>query len=54
MRNEELLILQGPEGQKISIDKTSKFSLQPPELHYLIDQVGLHYHWFHVNNRFKI
>ena len=50
MRDEELLILKGSPGSPISSDKISNFSLCPPGLCYLIDQVGLYYRWFHVNS----
>ena len=45
-RNNELLILQGAKDTPISLDKISIFSVRPPELRHLFDQVGNFYRWF--------
>ena len=46
MRQQELHIIESTRESSISIDKISKFSLRPPEIRYLVDQIGLYYRWF--------
>ena len=46
----EILILEDIKKSKLSIDKISQFSIRPPELRCLIDQVGNYYRWFEVLN----
>ena len=51
LRDPEQLILIGAVDSSISIDKITKFSLRPPELRYLFNQVGIYYRFFCTNGR---
>ena len=44
----ENLILDDIKRSNISTDKISQFSVRPPELRYIIDQVGNYYRWFKI------
>ena len=44
----EILILEDINKSKITIDKISQFSVRPPELRYIIDQVGNYFRWFRI------
>ena len=44
--NSQRMILIGLQHSKISIDKITKFSVRPPELLHIFDQVGNYYRWF--------
>ena len=49
MRQKELDIIEGTNQTSVSIDKVSRFSIRPPELRYLIDNIGMYYCWFYIN-----
>ena len=40
--------MQGTENSTLSVDKITKFSVRPPELHYIVDMVSKYYRWFKV------
>jgi hypothetical protein len=44
----EKLILEDLKLSTMSVDKISQFSIRPPELRYLFDQVGNYYRWFKI------
>lgn len=50
LRDQERLILYNDSKCNISIDKISKFSIRPPEIRYVIDQVGNYYRWCNIGN----
>jgi len=44
----EKMILNDIKLSKISTDKITQFSIRPPELKYIIDQVGNYYRWIKI------
>ena len=50
LRKSELIMLQGVYSSNISVDNITKFSLRPPELREIIDQVGNYYRWFYIDS----
>jgi len=45
------LILNGLRQTDSSIDKITKFSVRPPELLKIFDQVGNYFRWFHISKK---
>ena len=48
MRQKEQDIIEGTNQASVSIDKTSTFSIRPPELRWLVN-VGIYYRRFYIN-----
>ena len=47
----ELLIMEDLKLSTMSVDKITQFSIRPPELRYLFDQVGNYYRWFEISSK---
>ena len=44
----EKLILEDLKLSKVTVDKVTQFSVRPPELRFIIDQIGNYFRWFKV------
>ena len=45
----ELIMLQGAQSSRISIDKVTKFSLRPPELRVIVRKIESYFRWFYIH-----
>ena len=51
MRDNEVMIVMDLKMSNVSADKISIFSLRPPELRQLMNQVGVYFRWFHISKK---
>ena len=51
MIDNEVMIVMDLKMSNVSADKISIFSLRPPELRQLMNQVGVYFRWFHISKK---
>ena len=54
MREPERFVLIGALQSNISVDKITKFSVRPPELRTIFNEVGIYYRFFSTSNGIRI
>ena len=47
----QIMILEGLKDSPLSVDKVTVFSVRPPELRHIFDQLGNYYRWFMIGNK---
>ena len=47
----QITILEGLKDSPLSVDKVTVFSVRPPELRHIFDQLGNYYRWFSIGRK---
>ena len=47
----QITILEGLKDSPLSVDKVTVFSIRPPELRHIFDQLGNYYRWFSIGGK---